>query len=322
MPDSSPAFPPASLWLSRFAKLIVVAAFALIALGGHTTTKGAGMAFPDWPLSNGSLNPDGWTDVGTAKSLEHSHRLVAGFVATLVILQFVWIRRVRGGVPSDTLALAGWAVAAVLAQALLGGLRVVLDPQGIAPTTSAIATTFRVAHGCFAQVFLVLQVLVAARVSPVWNQIPAHSSAAKIRRLAIVAIGLYFAQLIVGAAMRHPGAGLAIPTWPKVGNDWLPAAWSTFIVLNFLHTRVISVLLAGHVIGLSPRVLRSVRQLARPGLLLLVLVLVQFLLGVLVVWKAKHPHITTTHVVNGAAILATAVLLATRAGRSSAAANA
>ncbi|MEQ1860597.1 MAG: COX15/CtaA family protein [Chthoniobacteraceae bacterium] len=305
-----------SPWLSRLAKLVVVAAFWVILVGGHTTTTGAGMAFPDWPLSDGSLNPDGWlTD--WMKGLEHSHRLSAGFVASLSIILFVWLRNVRASVPPGTVSLAGWAALAVLAQALLGGLRVVLDPQGIAPTTSGIATTFRVLHGCFAQVFLVLAVVLAARLSPVWLALAPEESAPRIRRLAIIAIGLYFAQLIVGAAMRHPGAGLAIPTWPKVGDAWLPAQWSVFIILNFLHTRVIAVLLAGHVIGLVPRLLRCTRRLSRPGLALVALVAVQVALGVLVIWKAKHPHITTAHVFNGAAILACAVLLAARAGRSS-----
>lgn len=321
MPDISPPFPPASPWLSRFAKLVVVSVFVLILVGGHTTTAGAGMAFPDWPLSHGSLNPDGWlTDA--MMTLEHSHRLIAGLVASLVGAQFFWVRAQREKVPAGSVALAGWAFAIVLAQAMLGGLRVVLDPQGIAPTTSGIATTFRVLHGVVAQAFLVLVVALAARLSPVWREIPQHPAAAKIRRLASVAICLYFAQLTVAAAMRHPGAGLAIPTWPKVGDAWLPAAWSTFIALNFLHTRVLAVLFAGHVIGLVPRALRSTAHLARPALLLLVLVLVQIAFGILVVWKAKHPHITTAHVVNGAAILAAAVLLAARAGRSSATAHA
>lgn len=278
------------------------------------------MAFPDWPLSNGSLNPDGWlTD--TMKTLEHSHRLIAAVVASLVGALFFWVRAERGKVPAGSVALAGWAFVAVLAQALLGGLRVVLDPGGIAATNSGIATTFRVLHGVFAQVFLLLVVLLAARLSPVWREIPAHPHAPKIRRLACVAIGLYFAQLIVGAAMRHPGAGLAIPTWPKVGDAWLPAAWSTFIVLNFLHTRVLAFFITGHVLGMTPRVVRSTPRLARPGWLLLALVVVQIVLGVLVVWKTKHPHITTAHVFNGAAILAAAALLAARAGRSSAAAQ-
>jgi cytochrome c oxidase assembly protein subunit 15 len=321
VPDLTPNSSPASPWLSRFSKLVVASVFVLIIVGGHTTTAGAGMAFPDWPLSNGSINPDGWlTD--TMKMLEHSHRLIAAMVASLVGILFFWVRAEREKLPLGSVALAGWAFAAVLAQALLGGLRVMLDPGGIAPTTSAIATTFRVLHGVFAQIFLLLVVLVAARLSPVWREIPPHAHAPKIRRLACTAIGLYFVQLIVAAAMRHPGAGLAIPTWPKVGDVWLPAAWSTFIVLNFLHTRVLAFFIAGHVISMTPRVVRSTPLLARPGWLLLALVGMQIFLGVLVVWKAKRPHVTTAHVFTGAAILATAVLLAARAGRSSAAAHA
>ena len=46
-----------NVWLSRFAKLAVAATLCLIFIGGHTTTSGAGMAFPDWPLSRGSVNP-------------------------------------------------------------------------------------------------------------------------------------------------------------------------------------------------------------------------------------------------------------------------
>ena len=53
-----------------------MAAFWLIFTGGHTTTSGAGMAFPDWPLSNGSLNPDGWL-TNFFMLLEHGHRLTA-----------------------------------------------------------------------------------------------------------------------------------------------------------------------------------------------------------------------------------------------------
>jgi heme a synthase len=33
--------------------------FVLVLLGAFTTTIGAGMVFTDWPLSNGSINPEG-----------------------------------------------------------------------------------------------------------------------------------------------------------------------------------------------------------------------------------------------------------------------
>ena len=84
--------------LSLYAKLVVFLTFVLIFIGGHTTTSGAGMAFADWPLSHGSLNPDGWWQ-NFMMRLEHGHRLTAGLVATLVTVQFVWVLLRRSELP-------------------------------------------------------------------------------------------------------------------------------------------------------------------------------------------------------------------------------
>ncbi len=92
----------ANIWLVRFSKLTVFAALVLIAIGSLVTTNGAGMAFPDWPLSNGSLNPTGWL-TNLFMFLEHSHRLFAGLVATLVIVLFCWILRAGRSMPRATL---------------------------------------------------------------------------------------------------------------------------------------------------------------------------------------------------------------------------
>jgi cytochrome c oxidase assembly protein subunit 15 len=360
--------------LSRFAKVVVVATFALILLGGLVTTFGAGMAVPTWPTIKGEMNPPGWWQDHQVL-LEHGHRLTAITVGILTGILCAWIWRngwallaaiIVSGLADPIgrpLHLAGnliaqlriWPAAAVFlgllillarrrkqvlrtehwlvlaaylavcVQATLGGFRVTEETAG----SLDAAMILRVVHGCFAHVFLALVVVLAARLSPIWAEVAGrspHPAAAKIRRLAVITIGLYFAQLIVAAAMRHPGAGLAIPTWPQAqGNgSWLPGQWSLFTTLNFLHTRVIAILLVVHVVGLTIRMLRSAKSeaaLLRPGLLLGILVAVQFVLGVLVVWKAKHPHITTAHVFNGAAILATAVLLAARSGRLSGLSN-
>ena len=98
--------PPApSLWLARYAKLVVIAAFWLIFTGGHTTTSGAGMAFPDWPLSNGSLNPQGWLS-NFFMFLEHGHRLTAGLVSTMVTVLFGWVVMRRSVLPRMAFPLA------------------------------------------------------------------------------------------------------------------------------------------------------------------------------------------------------------------------
>jgi heme a synthase len=298
-----------------------VAAFWLIFTGGHTTTSGAGMAFPDWPLSNGSLNPDGWL-TNFFMFLEHGHRLTAGLVATMVAVLFGWVLVQRHALPRAAFWLALWALVGVLAQAVLGGLRVILDPQGIAATTSAIATTFRVLHGCCAQIELALVVSLAAVLSPVWPRLAAQPNFRKIARLAWITVALIFLQLVAGASMRHLGAGLAIPTFPLTPDGGvMPKMHNAYVDLNFTHTRFGALIVTACVVWLAVRALRlgaGEVRLTRPAVLLLALVAVQVTLGAFVIWHIRPPMLTTLHVVNGAAVLATAVLLAVRASHGAA----
>lgn len=352
--------------LSRYAKFVVLMLFVLIMIGGHTTTTGAGMAFPDWPLSHGSVNPSGWWE-NLMQRLEHGHRLVAEFVGLLIGGLCAWVWRSKWSIPvaaavSITLALAAklsgaepkvvaltglWSSAitfalfilwqadrtnhahpavvrwlafaaflGVLAQAVMGGLRVTVEAGGD-PNT---ATTFRVLHGCFAHLELSLVVALAAMLSPVWPQIQAPVSTRGIPVLGWITAGFIFLQLVVGAAMRHLGAGLAIPSWPQATAEggWMPRVHNIFVDLNFTHTRagavfvtLLVVILALKTIGNSGSEVR----LIRPAALLLGLVCAQFTIGLFVIWKMRPPLLTTLHVVNGAALLATTVLLAVRAGR-------
>lgn len=313
--------PPASPGLALFSKLVVAMTFVLIFIGGHTTTAGAGMAFPDWPLSNGSLNPAGWL-TNFLMFLEHSHRLTAGLVAAMVAVLFAWIFWKRESVIQGALPLAGFALLGVLAQAVLGGLRVILDPQGTAATTSGIATTFRVLHGCAAQVELCLVVALAALLSPAWGSTQSSQKMSSVARLGRIAIALVFLQLVVGATMRHLGAGLAIPTFPQATPDggWMPKVHNAIVDLNFLHTRVGSIVVTLLLLHLGASAFRKAGgdiRIARPALLLGALIVAQFVLGMFVIWHVRPPLLTTLHVVNGAAVLATCVLLTVRASRAS-----
>lgn len=288
--------------------------FVLVFIGGYTTTSGAGMAFADWPLSNGSLNPAGWWE-NFMMRLEHGHRLTAGLVLTLVLIEFLWVLSSRRRLRRAAMPLASWALAGVFAQALLGGLRVILDPKGIEATTTTIATTFRVLHGCFGQIELCLVVSLAAVLSPVWSRIVVQSTFRKVKRLGWLTAGFVFLQLIVGATMRHLGAGLAIPTFPLApGGGFMPKIHSAYVDLNFTHTRFLALLVAIHVILLAQRAIVSGEgRLARPAILLLVLLVAQVLLGMFVIWHLRPPVLTTLHVVNGAALFATTVFIAVRA---------
>jgi cytochrome c oxidase assembly protein subunit 15 len=307
--DSQPS--SESLWLARYARLVVCATMALIFIGGHTTTSGAGMAFPDWPLSNGSLNPEGWWQ-NFMMRLEHGHRLTAGTVMTLVAGLFVWVLLRRRMLPRASVGLASAALLGVCSQAILGGLRVLLNSDGV-----AVATTFRVLHGCFAQIELCFVVALAAVLSPVWPRLVFQPKFRKVMRLGWLTAGFIFLQLVVGAIMRHLGAGLAIPTYPLMFDGAImPKVHNAYVDLNFTHTRVLALLVTIHVLLLARRALISGEaRLARPALLLVALLVAQILLGMFVIWHLRPPMLTTLHVVNGAALFATTVFIAVRASR-------
>jgi heme A synthase len=213
------------------------------------------------------------------------------------------------------LVLGGYIAACV--QAALGTLRVEIETAG----NIALATNIRTFHGVFAQIFLALLVVIAARLSPVWKELgerPRNDSSGKIYRMATGLLVMYFFQLACAAYLRHRGLGLAIPTWPSAGQGMMPEQWTHAVGIHFLHTRLLPILITGHVIGLAitcaKRAAGEVR-ITRLGWTLLAFVCLQFLLGVLVIWKGRQPHVTNTHVMVGAFICGTTALLVARSWR-------
>jgi len=89
----------ASPWLNRFALLTAAATLGLIILGGLVTSRGVGMAVPDWPNTYGYnmfLFPVSKWIGGIL--YEHSHRLMAALVGllTTVLAVWLWVRDTRG----------------------------------------------------------------------------------------------------------------------------------------------------------------------------------------------------------------------------------
>lgn len=363
--------------LSFYAKLVVASVFVLIFIGGLVTSWGAGMAVPDWPLSNGSLNPDGWwSDFPTR--LEHGHRLVASLVGVLTLYLTGWVWQNRWIKWASLLVLAGilfsfvagpqhaarspsrimhaslwvagfialvvalvtmvlfksspaarpedrtvrwlaWAAfVAVCVQATLGGLRVTGETAGM----KALGLTLRIIHGCVAQGYLVLLVALAVMLASAWYARPAQPAAKSLRVAAWLSCIAIYLQLIFGAIMRHLGAGLAIPTFPATmpNGSWLmPQPHNIYTDINFTHTRIGAILvtlLILHVVAKVFRTRSGQDRLLGPASTLLALLVLQITLGLLVVFHGKPPTLTTFHVLNGAALLATSVVLALRLQRS------
>jgi cytochrome c oxidase assembly protein subunit 15 len=138
-----------------------------------------------------------------------------------------------------------------------------------------------------------------------------------LRRLATTTTVFVYLQILLGATMRHTGAGMAIPTFPLAFGHIMPPAWSTAIAIHFAH-RVGAVVVIGAILATAFHVWRHQpdrRELMRPAMLLIVLVCSQATLGALVVLSVLHPVVNTLHVVNGALVLGTSLVLALRACR-------
>jgi cytochrome c oxidase assembly protein subunit 15 len=200
------------------------------------------------------------------------------------------------------------ALGAVILQGLLGGLTVLL----LLPAPVSIG------HAGLAQLFFCITLALALVTSPSWRapQAPPVDDAT-LRRVATATTVLIYAQVLLGATMRHTGAGMAIPTFPLAFGHLLPPLWTPAIAIHFAH-RVGALLVIGAIFTTAVHVWRhhgDRRDLTRPAMLLVLLVCSQATLGALVVLSGLHPVVNTAHVVNGALVLGTALVLALRAHR-------
>jgi len=202
-------------WLDRFAWVTAAATFLLLGLGGLVTSHEAGLAVPAWPTTYGYnmfLFP---LHLWQGNVLyEHTHRLMASFVGlmTTTLAAWLWLREPR----SWLRWLGASAFFAILLQGLLGGLRVTLLKDEIG-----------IIHAALAQSFFVLVTLIAlfssgkaGRFSDSLRTTPISTN---LCWMIICSASLLLLQLILGAAMRHQHAGLAVPDFPLAyGKVWPP----------------------------------------------------------------------------------------------------
>jgi cytochrome c oxidase assembly protein subunit 15 len=237
---------------------------------------------------------------------EHGHRLIASTVGFLTIGLLVLLWRIDSRRWIRRLGLA--ALAAVILQGVLGGLTVLYF----------LPAPISIGHAALAQMFFCLTVSIALFTSSGW--LNAGALATDDRRLrswtTTVTIVVY-AQILLGATMRHLGAGLAIPDFPLSFGHLLPPAWPLPVAIHFAH-RVGAVLIAVLVLSTVWMVVSRHRdrpELMRPSWLLFVAVGAQVTLGALVVLSRRQPVINTLHVATGAIVLGTALVLTQRTYR-------
>ena len=295
--------------LRLFTRFVALSTAVLIFAGGLVTSTGSGLSVPDWPNTYGhfmfTFPFDKW--VGGIR-FEHSHRLIASTVGFLILVLAIWLWRVE---PRAWVRRLGYlALAAVITQGILGGITVLWylpDPISIA-------------HASLAQIVFCLTTAIALFTSRGWQQ--GLSTQAPddgvLRKLTVATTAWTYVQILLGATMRHTDAGLAIPDFPLAFGHLIPPHWDPKIAIHFAHrvgaliASVLIVATAGHVFYHHRRRL----DLVRPSILLLVLLTMQITLGAYTVLTEKHYIINSLHVVTGASVLVTSLVLALRVHRS------
>lgn len=282
----------------RYAVFVAVSTLVLIFIGGLVTSTGSGLSVPDWPLSYGKFFPK---MVGGV-AYEHGHRMAAALVGflTVILAVLLWKANFRKG----TRLLGIFAVGAVIAQGVLGGMTVLFR----------LPVLLSVGHAGLAQIFLCLNVAIAISTSEGWQREPIavdDSRTPSLRGLATFTTIVVFVQIILGALMRHTGGGLSIPDFPLSYGRLAPPFFTAPILFNYAH-RLAGLAVIVCVLWYGSRVLRiasSESSLRIPAFLLIGSLLVQVVLGAATIWSRKAPIPTTLHVMCGALTLASCVWL-------------
>jgi heme A synthase len=324
------------MWVRRLAAAAAFLTVVLIVAGGLVTNTDSGLACPDWPTCFGSPIPK---MVGGV-AVEHTHRLIATAVGLCALglcigtlARRVWIplcavfaplllgsaflaarmQQRDGALPAlpTLLVVVGFAGCAwaftkaqgpgrlavlalglVMAQGLLGGATVIYR----------LPPTVLVLHLATSMLFLSVSLVLALRLSA------APSAVVRTPLLWITAAVTYF-QILLGATVRHTGAGLICTDLPYCRGALWPTGVHPAVHLHMLHRAVAFAVLA-LVVWNAIRVARAssgvVRVLAWTGP---VLVVCQIALGVLTITTFKDLVPVTAHLFVAALLLADLVSL-------------
>jgi cytochrome c oxidase assembly protein subunit 15 len=299
-PDAAP-----SRWPRRLALATLFAAVPLVFFGGTVTTLRAGLAIDGWLILEPGRGDhflwfypiEKWfRDTGTF--VEHTHRQIGSLVGLLaiatVIVTFACDKR------RVARALAATALLAIIAQGVLGGLRVLER-----------STDLAFLHGSFGQAVFALLGALAVVLSPAWQRAGRHlaTRAGVLHARAMFTVAAVYVQIVIGAWLRHSASPVAlalhlVAVLAVVATVWLLAS---------------ELKLAADEIGSNDGLSRA--RLARYRKVLLAILGAQILLGVLAflsvyVLYGRQPTVVeqslfpTLHVMGGAALLLTTVCAA------------
>ncbi len=259
----------------------------LIMIGGIVHGTGSSLACPDWPTCYGSFFPEMTGGV----FFEHSHRIVAaltGFLTLVLCILLLWKgdRRLK--------KLGVMAVCLVIFQGVLGGITVLYR----------LPTAISTAHLATSMLFLCLTVAIAF-----WSFNPQFAVSTRglssARPWLIGTLIAVYLQIVLGALVRHTGAGLACMDIPFCRGSLWPEGAPPILQAHMLHRIV------GASVGLLVfitawrvyRVAEGIPALRRLALVAPCLVTLQIGLGLWSIHSALGLFPVTAHLGTGALLL-------------------
>lgn len=282
-------------WVHRLAVLTALTSLLPIGVGAIVTTLGAGMAFPDWPTSDGhNMLSYPWLQSAGDKFVEHGHRLAGMLIGvmSIILAAVVWRFESRNWVRWLGVAV----LLSVIGQGLLGGMRVRMDERALA-----------MIHGVSAAFVFSLIAIVALVTSRTWLQQKAPPHVTRLPTVAVAVMPvLILSQYLLGGMLRHFGTML---------HEHM--GFACVVLVGSLATAI-----SAHRSGLS--------WLRRPAWTMFALTVLQVSLGG-AAWATKYglasigyvavQHsplqiaVRTTHTVLAMLVLATSIVLAVRVCR-------
>lgn len=265
--DEGVSIPGDHVRLHLLALATLAATFVLLLVGGSVHATGSSLACPDWPLCFGQVFPA----MEGGVLFEHSHRLVASSVGVLTLALAWSLRRT----PLRRIGFA--AVGMVVLQGVLGGVTVLLR----------LPLLVSMSHLALSQLFFCTVAFLAIRTCPRRSGLAPLPGIGGRLRIAALAV---LAQILVGGAVRHLGAGLACGAeFPLCHGGLVPSG--LYDGLQLFHRLLGISLLALIPWALAPAWNRSrVLVLAPVGVLV-----AQLGLGIASVLSFLAPLLTTLH---------------------------
>ena len=312
--------PSSDIWLRRFSKLTVFSTLFLIFAGALVKSHEVGLSVPDWPTTYGKqMFAFPLSDMVGGIFYEHGHRIIATIVGFFTMIQAIWLGFSHH--PNWLKKLGFFALAMVIIQGLFGGITVLFF---LPPLVSII-------HGILAQTFFIMTIIIAYSMSQERENRVDNGMVQAIRKGALLMGGLVYIQLILGALMRHTASGLAIPDFPTMGGMWIPTFSSEMmtninyilfdldldsvskgqVIIHFIHRlgAVIVTGTIGYFYAKYGEIIKASQRSKAVFISIIVIVIIQFSLGVFTVLSARSPYIASFHVVTGAALLGLCTLL-------------